>query len=401
MSRGNEKGRGANGIGSLRKKVVKQGEREYVYWEGRCTVGYDPVSGKQIQRSVTAKTQKEAVQKLKQITMEVDQGTYVAPTKMTVKEWLEIWLEDYLGSVKKSTAYLYKRNMEQYIIPRIGAVKLSSLTPHMIQRVYNDLFQPKGDGANPLSAKTVRNVHGVLHKALQQAVELGYMKNNPADACKPPKVVKKEFRPLDEVQIMLFLNAIVGHVHELLYRFTLFTGLRQGELLGLTWSCVDFKNGTLLVKQQLCKEQKKGGEYYISPPKNNKSRVLVLAPSLIELLKEQRRCQQQMRLDAGELWTEHDLVFSNQTGGFLSYRTVYDCFKRIVAKIGAGEIRFHDLRHTYAVISIKQGDDVKTLQENLGHATAAFSLEVYAHVTAQMKRGSADRMEQFIQSVSH
>lgn len=128
--------------------------------------------------------------------------------------------------------------------------------------------------------------------------------------------------------------------------------------------------------------------------------VRVLAPSVIELLKEQRRKQQQMRLKAGELWIENDLVFSNQVGGFLSYRTVYDCFKRVVAQIGVPTARFHDLRHTYAVISIKQGDDVKTVQENLGHATAAFTLEVYAHVTAYMKQDSANRMEQFIKGVS-
>lgn len=399
MSRGT-KNRNANGIGSIRKKTVKKGEREYTYWEGRCTTGYDPVSGKQIQRSITGKTQKEVAQKLKQMAVEVDRGTYLPPSKLTVKEWLEIWLADYMGSVKASTAYLYKRNMEQYIIPFLGEVKLDSLNPHTIQKLYNDLHNPKKEGVKPLSAKTIRNVHGTLHKALQQAVELGYLRTNPTDACKPPRVVKKEIHPLDECQIMLFLNAIVGHVHEILFRLALFTGLREGELLGLTWSCIDFKNRTLLVKQQLRKEQKKGGKYYFSPPKNNKSRILVLAPSIIDLLKEQQIKQKQMRIDAGELWTENDLVFSNQTGGFLSYRTVYDCFKRVVAKIGVPKTRFHDLRHTYAVISLKQGDDVKTVQENLGHATATFTLEVYAHVTAHMKQGSANRMEQYIQSLS-
>ena len=107
-----------------------------------------------------------------------------------------------------------------------------------------------------------------------------------------------------------------------------------------------------------------------------------------------------MRLTADELWEENNLVFSNQTGGFLSYRTVYDCFKRIVAKIGAPNTRFHDLRHTYAVIAIKSGDDIKTVQENLGHATAAFTLDVYGHITAQMREASASRMEAFIKSVS-
>ena len=107
-----------------------------------------------------------------------------------------------------------------------------------------------------------------------------------------------------------------------------------------------------------------------------------------------------MRMEAGDAWQENGLVFSNQTGGYLSYRTVYDCFKRIVKRIGSPSTRFHDLRHTYAVACIKSGDDIKTVQENLGHATAAFTLDVYGHVTKQMKQDSAQRMEQFIQSVS-
>ena len=107
-----------------------------------------------------------------------------------------------------------------------------------------------------------------------------------------------------------------------------------------------------------------------------------------------------MRMEAGDAWEEHGLIFTNQAGGYLSYRTVYDCFKRIVRNIGAPVTRFHDLRHTFAVASIKSGDDIKTVQENLGHATAAFTLDVYGHVTKQMKQDSAQRMEQFIQAIS-
>lgn len=228
----------------------------------------------------------------------------------------------------------------------------------------------------------------------------GYIRVNPSDACKPPRVVKKEIQPLDETQVSEFLKAIQGHPHEYLYKITLFSGMREGEVLGLTWDCLDLDRGTLLIKQQLRREQQKGGKYYFSPPKNNKSRVLSLAPSVIQLFRLQKLKQNGMRLEAGDCWEENNLIFSNQTGGFLSYRTVYDCFKRIVDKIGSPSTRFHDLRHTYAVLAIKSGDDIKTVQENLGHATAAFTLDVYGHVTAQMRRDSADRMEQVIKSVS-
>lgn len=163
---------------------------------------------------------------------------------------------------------------------------------------------------------------------------------------------------------------------------------------------MDFEHGTLLVKQQLCHERRKGGTTYLSPTKNSKSRCLTLAPSVVRLFRLQKLKQNGQRLEAGDLWEENNLVFSNSVGGFLSYRTVYDCFKRIVKQIGSPKTSFHDLRHTYTVLALKSGDDVKTTQENLGHATPEFTLNVYAHVTHQMRKDSADRMEQVIQSVS-
>ena len=400
MPRTKTAGRGANGNGSIRKITTTRNGKQYTYWQARYTEGYDLGTGKQIQRSITGKTQKEVAQKLKQATYELDQGTYKEPCRMSVKEWLDIWKAEYTGDVKESTAYIYKKNVDMYVVPYIGSVKLQALTAPMIQALYNRLLKPQNEDCKALSAKSVRNVHGVLHKALQQAVLVGYLRVNPADACKPPKAVKKEIAPLDEVQVSEFLKAIQGHPHEYLYKITLFTGMREGEVLGLTWDCLDFKHGTLLIKQQLRREQQKGGKYYFSPPKNNKSRVLSLAPSVIQLFRLQKLKQNGMRLEAGNLWEENNLIFSNQTGGFLSYRTVYDCFKRIMDKIGSPATRFHDLRHTYAVMAIKSGDDIKTVQENLGHATAAFTLDVYGHVTAQMKQASADRMEQLIRSIS-
>ena len=160
--------------------------------------------------------------------------------------------------------------------------------------------------------------------------------------------------------------------------------------------------------------QEKGGNYYISTPKNGKARTISIGPSIIHLFQLQKQKLDTLKKAAGTLWNDcpmvftlsisteapYDLVFRNEVGDRLSYRTVYDCFKRVVARIGIPNARFHDLRHTYAVASIKSGDDIKTLQSNLGHSTAAFTLDVYGHITEQMRCDSADRMERFIQSVS-
>lgn len=401
MSRTNTASRNANGAGSIRKISSIRNGKEYTYWQARYTVGYDEGTGKQIQRSITGKTQKEVSQKLKQLTFEIDQGTYRTPSKVTVKEWMNTWKDEYLNAVKPSTVYLYSRHIDMYINPALGEIRLSALTTPMVQKFYNSLGKPRENGKEPLAPKTIKGVYGVLHEALQKAVSIGYMRFNPTDACTIPRVVRKEIVPLDENQISLFISAIDGHVHEWAYKIALFTGLREGELLGLSWDCVDLENGYITVNKQLRRSQEKGGEYYFSTPKNGKSRTLTLAPAVVEFFRMQKLKQAELLRNAGKAWNnEHNLVFTNETGGFLSYRTVYDCFKRIVAGIGLPATRFHDLRHSYAFAAIQSGDDIKTVQENLGHATAAFTLDVYGHVTSQMKKASADRMEQFIKQVT-
>ena len=140
----------------------------------------------------------------------------------------------------------------------------------------------------------------MLHKALQQAVLLNYIRYNPTTACVLPKIVKKEIHPLTDQQTAQLLNLLKGSKYEIPLTVDLFTGLREGELLGLMWDCVDFEKGTLLINKQLRREQKKGGEYYFSPPKNNKSHCLTLAPSVIQLFRLQKLEQNSMRTEAGD-----------------------------------------------------------------------------------------------------
>lgn len=392
--------RSAQGAGTIRKKTVKKSNgKTYTYWEARYSMGYDPVTGKQIQHTLNGKTQKEVAQKLREITTDIDKGTHVEPSKMALSQWLEEWQKDYLFGVKPSTAQLYRECIQLYIVPHLGTVKLEKLTGHMIQKFYNELHQPAEEDRRPICAKSVKNVHGILHKALQQAVKNGLLKANPTDSCVLPRVVKKEINPLSADQMKALLQLLPGHPHEYLYQIALFTGMREGELLGLPWSCVDFVHQTILVKQQLQREHKTGGEYLIVPPKNGKKRYIPMAPSVAKLFALQWQRQECLRKEQGLSWQNCGMVFTNPTGGYLSSRTVYDCFKRLAKKIGAPNARVHDLRHTYAMACIESGVDIKTLQENLGHATAAFTLEVYGHVSRQMQINSANKLESFIQNV--
>ncbi len=394
----NKSKKSAAGTGTIRKKAVTRNGKEYTFWEARFTTGYDPGTGKQIQRSITGKTQKEVAQKMKAALAELDSGTYIAPCKMTVGEWLDIWSAEYLGNVKPGTKSIYLSAIQTHIKPGLGAIKLEALNAHTIQSFYNKLVKPANERP-ALAPKSVKNIHGILHKALQQAIANGYIRTNPTDACILPRIVKKELKPLDETQISAFLKAIQGHRFEDLFLVTLFTGMREGEVLGLTWDCVDFSNGTILINKQLQKVRNKP-EYQLVTTKNGKSRSVTPASFVMETLQRVQRTQQENRLRYGELLEDSGFVFTDELGQHLKHRTVYNNFKVIASKIGSPETRFHDLRHSYAVASIRSGDDIKTVQENLGHATAAFTLDVYGHVTEKMKQESAARMQQFIQAVN-
>lgn len=380
----------AAGSGTIRKKTVTRNGKQYVYWEARYTTGYDPGTGRQIQRSVTGKTQKEASQKLKKATAAIDAGTYTAPSRMTVGAWLDAWTTEYLGGVKPSTVAAYKSTVKNHLKPGLGAIRLDELNAHTIQSLYNRL----GDTRSP---KTVKNVHGILHKALQQAVINRYIPFNPAEACVLPRAEWKELKPLDDALISAFLKAVKGHQFEDLFRVALFTGIREGEILGLCWDVVDLDKGTIHIIRQL---QKISGEWVLVTTKNSKGRTITLAPFVVQILRTVKHQQLENRLRYGDCWEDSGFVFTNELGQHLNRHTVLKNFKKIMAQIGSPETRFHDLRHSYAVASIRSGDDIKTVQENLGHATAAFTLNVYGHVTDQMKQESAARMEKFIQTVN-
>ena len=390
---------GATGMGSIRQISLEKNGKTYTYWQGRISVGFDLGTGKQIQRSFSCKTQKEAREKLREITHELDIGSYMEPCKLSLGEWLDTWTQEYLGGVKPRSVEIYKRYCRLYIKPKLAAVKLDELDTGMIQNMYNELMKEKN-----LAPKTIKCLHGVLHKALKQAMANGLIRANPSDACVLPRCEKVEMHPLDEQDITAFLKQIKGDPYENLMIVTLFTGMREGEILGLKWDCVDFRRGLITIKRQLQRfEPTKPGEAYecrLCETKNSRDRVLTPAMSVMTALARQRTLQNEMKEKAGSAWQDNGFVFTNALGGHEATWNIYRHYKNAVSAIGRPDARFHDMRHSYAVAAIQSGDDIKTVQSNLGHATAAFTLDVYGHVTDQMKRESANRMEMFFQSVS-
>ena len=381
--------RNANNTGSIRQRPDGR-------WESRVTIGFNPGTGKPIRKSFYGATQKEVREKMLKAQVEVNEGIYTEPSRLSLKAWLETWIGEYNRSVKPSTIVKYKQDIKNHIVPALGAVKISALTPAAVQKFYNDL--QTGGAGKPLSPKTVKNVHGVLHKALEQAVRMGYIRSNPSEVCELPRIEKAEIKPLDKPDIKALMDVLGDDVYSVLMKVDLFTGMRQGEILGLRWSCVDFERGTIFVEKQLSHPRTKGEAYCLASLKNDKPRIIQPAPFVMSILRDWRKQQLANRMLAGSLWNDHgipDLVFTSETGRFLSYTAVWRNYKRAIERAGLPDSRFHDLRHTYAVSSLRAGDDVKTVQENLGHHTAAFTLDQYGHVTDTMREASARRMEAF------
>lgn len=387
MKKGTRK---ANGSGTIRKR--KNGK-----WEARYTVGRD-LRGKQIQRSIYGSTQEEVRQKLTAIINSIDLNTYVEPNRTTLCDWLRYWLDEYAkDSTKPHTFDHYVAICENHIIPEIGSVRLQNVTTSQLQRLYKDLLRKKN-----LSAKTIRNIHAVIHPALQQAVKERILTSNPAEDCVLPRYVKPKIKPFEDDDVRAFLTEIKGNRFENLFYLTLFSGARQSEVLGLTWDCVNFNDNTILIDKQLqkIKGSDEKSEYVLVSTKTDKERVVMLSEYVMQRLEKQKAWQDECKAKAGTVWNNPlNLVFTNEIGDHLAHVTVYKSFKAIARKIGLPDARFHDLRHTFAVISFESGDDVKTVQENMGHSKANTTLDVYTHFSRTMRLRSANNQQKYIESV--
>ena len=370
----------ANGEGNIRKRSDGR-------WEGRYTAGHDPVTGKRITKNVLGKTQAEVREKLRR-TIEETRGLDVARAgEYTVGQWLEVWFNDYaMLKVRPSSHQTYRGYLDHHIKPYIGNIPLTKLSSLDLQRLYKKLLsdgrvdrieskkQPKG-----LSAKTVRNIHQIISSALKLAIEQRLIARNPADGCALPKAERKEMQTLPVEQLTSFLREAKDGGVFALYYIDLTTGLRRGELLGLKWSDIDLEKGDLRVQRQIGRID---GKIIEMPLKTkNAYRTLPLSADAIDVLMQQRR------KTGNSEW-----VFPSPTGGPMSPDSVLHMLHRVLKRAGLPKVRFHDLRHTFATLALQNGVDIKTVSGMLGHFSAGFTLDTYAHVTTAAKREAARTM---------
>ena len=370
----------ANGEGSIRKRSDGR-------WEGRYTAGRNPETGKPIYKNVLGKTQAEAKAKLKQAIEEAKGLDTAKVGRYTVGQWMEVWFEHYAKiNVRPSSHQTYRGYIDNHIKPNIGKVPLEKLTSLELQKFYKKLLeQGRVDRlesrrqAKGLSPKTVRNIHQIISSAMNLAREQKLITANPAEGCAPPQLEHKEMKTLTSDQLgAFFREARDSGVYELYY-LDLATGLRRGELLGLKWTDIDLDRGVLKIQRAISRQN---GKVVEAPLKTkNAYRTLPLSADAIDVLKAQKN-------KAGS----SEWVFPSPTGGPLSPDSVLHMLHRVLKRAGLPRIRFHDLRHTFATMALQNGVDVKTVSSMLGHYSAGFTLDTYAHVTTDAQLKAAQTM---------
>ncbi|WP_322173499.1 tyrosine-type recombinase/integrase [Acutalibacter caecimuris] len=373
----------ANGEGNIRKR--KDGR-----WEGRYTAGYDPATGKRIIKNVLGKTQAEVKEKLARAIEDSKGLDVVKAGQYTVGRWMDVWFENYAKiKVRPSSHKTYKGYIENHIKPSIGKIPLGKLTTLEVQALYKKLLtsgrveriesqqQPKG-----LSAKTVRNINQVISSAMELAKSQKLITTNPTDGCALPKVEHQEMKTLTADQLAAFFREAKNSGVFEMYYLELATGLRRGELLGLKWDDIDLDVGVIHVKRQVARID---GEVVEAPLKTKNSyRTLSIGADAIEILREQ-----QSKVSS-------DYVFPSPNGGPISPDSVLHMLHRVLDRAGLPPLRFHDLRHTFSTLALQNGVDIKTVSGMLGHYSAGFTLDTYAHVTTAAQKEAARTMDSLL-----
>lgn len=359
-------------------------------WQAQYVSGRDTATGKIIRHTIYGKTQREVAEKLRSAISCIDNGTFQEPRKITLAEYAKEYIENHVSTLSPLTQVSYEKNLRIHILPALGKRKLTDLTRRDIQAFVSSL----GKNGKELSPKTIRVIHGVLHALLAAAKRDEILFRNVADDCTLPRVTQTKAKAITTDQLKPFLDAIRHDKFYHIYYIAIFSGQREAEVLGLRWDDVYWETNSIVIRQQLqIVPNTKPAQYQLVPPKENKQRRIILAQSAMQILRCQLIKQQRMQLQAGSLWSNQlNLVFTNEFGKPLHHFAVYSHLKTILSSCGMEDFTFHSLRHSFATISIENGDNIKTVQANLGHHAAAFTLKTYAHVSDRMQQNSAARM---------
>ena len=336
-------------------------------------------------KTLYGKNREDVAEKLVDALSNRNQGLVFDAGSQTVGEYMEQWLQTSAReSVRESTYESYRNQVRRYVVPAIGRVKLKRLSAMQIQGMYRAMLD------RGLSPRTVQYTHAVLHRALRQAVRWGLVPRNVSEDVDRPRIRPEEIRPLNRHQARHLLNTAgeSGDRFEALYVLALLTGMRPGELLGLKWEDVNFDEGGLQLNRALA------GKNLTSPKTKRSRRRIDLSTASIAALKAHRKRQLEERMQKAGLWRDHGLVFPSTVGTPLFHRNVVRAFKNLLKRAGLPQsTRLYDLRHTCATLLLGSNVHPKYVQELLGHASIALTLDTYSHVLKGMDGGIGGAMD--------
>jgi integrase len=318
----------------------------------------------------------------------IGSGSFAEPVKVRFGEYLiEQWLPTRELQLRPSTYSSYEVMINKHVLPELGGVKIQQMTANHLDRFYAKLSK------SGLSPKTVHNVHVMLHKALHDAVRKSLLPRNPAEAADPPSIKKADRGEMSiwtPEQVRTFFDGIAKHRLAAGYILSAITGMRRGEILGLRWSDIDFDEKLLVINQTVVSVNY---EILTGGPKTAGSRRrLALDDQMLGILRAHQAVQQNARETVGTLYVDHGLVFARVDGGATHPDYFSQTFDRTVRRLALPKVRLHDLRHTNATIGLAAGVPIKIMSTRLGHATTAFTQDVYMRSTDSLERDAARRI---------
>lgn len=355
-------------------------------WEGRVVIGYDD-KGLPKTKNVTAKTKPECEEKLERLKEEYFRSAEKIRADMPFGEWIDYWYQTFeKAKIRPTTQVIYENRIYDHIIPEIGKIPLNKLTQNDLQQFYARLKQNGRQirthlYGNGLSDSMVRSCHGSCRSALQKATEEGLIHTNPAIGCKLPPKKAKEMQVLTQAELQRFLLQAKEDGYYELFLLELSTGLRRGEILGLQWDDLKPETGELHIRRQATTVQ---GAVQINEPKTKASiRTIILPPAIVTMLLEYRK-------GISSRWMFPSGIKEDAPRHPSATR---DALARTLKRAGCKHVRFHDLRHTFATLALANGMDIKTLSAIIGHTSAETTLNIYTHITDDMQRAAADKIE--------
>ena len=352
-------------------QLIEHGKNK---WLVRVDLGRDATGKRRRVNKLVHGTKKDAQSVLNNMLRNKDLGVLAEPTRQSLNGFLDFWLETAAKPRLRARTFVeYKSQLERYVRPDLGSLKLEQVTPVVIQALYAKLL---GKG---LSARTVRLTHAILGNALKQAVKWRMLPFSPADAVDLPKQQRQEMRALNQLEALRFLETVAGTRWDVLFTTLLTTGLQPSEALALKWTDLDLTTGQLSVQRTV--KRVDGAWVYEEPKTKSSRRRLELPPGTVRALLGLER--------------DGELVFTNGLGEPVNiYAVIEHHFKPALTRIGLPkEIRLYDLRHTHATLLLSKGVHPKIVSERLGHSSTQITLDTYSHVLPHMQKETAEKLE--------